>query len=222
MTSNQLRYWQNVETERSNKAREKETNRSNLANEKETNRSNLAREKETNRHNLAIEALTSQSNAEIQRHNAATEAAEANKLAFNYANLSETNRANLANEAAKAANIQLGYANLGLGYGQLQEQIRSHQANEKQAIMDLNALNIYRDEQNRMTQEQNEERARHNVATEEQDRLNWLTGRSNYGESAQHNQATESLAEKEQPHKIMQGYIVSGAQAARSGASYLH
>lgn len=58
MTSNQLQYWANKETERSN-----------LAKEEETNRANVARETETQRNNLMNEMLTSEKNTEIARSN---------------------------------------------------------------------------------------------------------------------------------------------------------
>lgn len=73
MTSNQLKYWENrerersnraneIETARSNRVKEIETERSNRAKEIETNRSNLVKEKETNRANLVKEAETERSN----------------------------------------------------------------------------------------------------------------------------------------------------------------
>lgn len=57
MTSNQLQYWANKETERANRAREQENYRSNVAREEENRRSNIARETETNRSNLANEDI---------------------------------------------------------------------------------------------------------------------------------------------------------------------
>lgn len=62
MTSNQLKYWENEERKRSNRAQEVENHRSNVAKERETYRSNLAKEKETNRSNLAKEVETNRSN----------------------------------------------------------------------------------------------------------------------------------------------------------------
>lgn len=98
MTHNQIAYWNYVESQRANKAKEFETARSNraqeallaqqqgetyrhnLANERETYRHNvagenvsLASQRETLRHNLAGEALTSQANSETQRSNRARE-----------------------------------------------------------------------------------------------------------------------------------------------------
>lgn len=55
MTSNQIAYWKNVETERSNRANEAETHRANVAKESETFRHNNQTEKETWRHNYVNE-----------------------------------------------------------------------------------------------------------------------------------------------------------------------
>lgn len=56
MTKNQLEYNAQLETRRSNQAREQEQHRSNVANETETHRANVARESENLRHNLITEA----------------------------------------------------------------------------------------------------------------------------------------------------------------------
>nr|AVX53396.1 putative ORF1 [Marmot picobirnavirus] len=87
MTRNQLTFFQNRETERANRAKERlsaqqnvETNRANLAKESltreqniETARSNLAKEFETNRSNVAKEKETNRANVaketELHRHN---------------------------------------------------------------------------------------------------------------------------------------------------------
>lgn len=94
MTHNQLQYWANLETARSNRAKEGltymqnlETNRSNLVNEgikrdtlSETTRHNVATEDlgnrqltETTRHNVATESNTAFANREQKRHNLVTE-----------------------------------------------------------------------------------------------------------------------------------------------------
>lgn len=112
MTRNQLTYWSNQETIRTNKA-----------NEAEIKRSNKAREAETKRHNRAMEELsqqgyllTSQAQAETARSNAAKEKLQASGIAYNYASL---------------------YGNLGLGYYQAEEVNRHNVANEQQAYNDL-------------------------------------------------------------------------------------
>ena len=57
MTANQIQYWRNLETERSNKAREAETERYNRASVAEQQRANLAKEAENVRHNKATEGV---------------------------------------------------------------------------------------------------------------------------------------------------------------------
>lgn len=85
MTKNQIEYQKHKETVRANQAAESlrldelgETTRHNQAVELETNRSNVAREGETMRHDLATEKETSQHNrtteVETKRHDLATEA----------------------------------------------------------------------------------------------------------------------------------------------------
>lgn len=91
MTNNQIRYWEHVEKQRSNRASEAETNRHNLAveslqyyanqeqvrankaREGENVRSNVARERENTRANKASEVVRSESNrisAAVQRETA--------------------------------------------------------------------------------------------------------------------------------------------------------
>lgn len=120
MTSNQLAYMANKETERSNKARESETNRTNLANEAiaagraaEEARHNVAYETEINRHNLASEQLSQLSYAETVRSNKVREsqswasiANEQQKTNIMSAQLAETQRHNLVAEQ------QQSYANV--------------------------------------------------------------------------------------------------------------
>lgn len=89
LTRNQIYYWQNVETKRSN-----------LARENETHRNNAAVEAETNRHNLAMELLTKNQYEELARHNLANEI--------------ETNRTNIANEGIKQVTNDIGYGNLAV------------------------------------------------------------------------------------------------------------
>lgn len=79
MTRNQLQYWQNRETERSNRAKEAETTRTNRVNEAikqaqivTQNRINQQTLAETHRSNIAKEGLTAQSNA-IQSQNVANQ-----------------------------------------------------------------------------------------------------------------------------------------------------
>lgn len=105
MTQNQIRYWESVETQRSNRAREKENTRHNTVSEKETSRHNLATENESARHNLRTEGQTDASIAESTRHNKATESNESNKVRLGYANLSESRRHNMAGENLQSSSI---------------------------------------------------------------------------------------------------------------------
>lgn len=219
MTSNQLRYWGNVETERSNRARERETHRANRESEKETHRANVARETETHRHNVETERLTSQANAESARHNQATELQAQTNLAFNYAELAETKRSHMANEENASRQVMLGYANLGLGYAQLQESTRAHQAAEKAQMISLNDQRYYNDQQAELSRQRNEETARHNKAQEDQSRLDWIGRLKSTSENVRHNTTTEGFEETQMPHRIAQGYLNSAASVARAGAA---
>lgn len=109
MTSNQIRYQEllernrsnlvtEAETERANKARETETNRHNFVTEAESQRANRAMEAEMNRSNLARELETARSNlakeTELHRSNKANESLKRSDLA-------EQARSNKANESLK-------------------------------------------------------------------------------------------------------------------------
>lgn len=190
MTRNQLMYWQNVETERSNKAREAETHRYNTEYLKELNRSNVTREQETERHNRAMELLTNQSQAEVARHNSVTELQTD-------VNLAEQQRSHQANEALQTRQIGLGYANLGLGYGQLSELIRHNQAGEKAQIISLNQERDLREREQELSQERLAEEARSNRAQEQSNLLNWIARTQATSETIRTNVANENLREKE-------------------------
>lgn len=138
MTRNEILYQQNVETERSNRARETETNRSNLANERENERSHLANEQETARSNRAREAETT-------RHNVETESQD-------WAKLIEQRRANLANEGIKA--------------GTLNEQVRHNKVGESQSWASLNEQARHNQEQEDVAIGQLREQHRSNVVSE--------------------------------------------------------
>lgn len=72
MTKNQLDFWKNQETERSNRANEAETHRANVERETEQHRSAVAKETEDLRHHTADEninmmkALTDQDNYKLK------------------------------------------------------------------------------------------------------------------------------------------------------------
>lgn len=151
MTSNQLAYMANKETERSNKAREFETNRTNLANEAisagraaEDARHNLAYEKEINRHNLASEQLSQLSYAETVRSNKVREsqswasiANEQQKTNLMSAQLAETQRHNLVAEQ------QQSYANVTNRLQSKNQSVRNqigwYQAQTDRAYKDVQA-----------------------------------------------------------------------------------
>lgn len=149
MTRNQLLYQQNVETKRSNQARETETNRSNLANETENKRWHQATEAETERSNKAREA-------ETQRSNLAKEL-ETNRA--NVARETETTRSNLASELLKSQ--------------ELRETTRTHKANEAIGMYNANTSRQSLGETERSNLAKELETARHNQAVEAE------TGRSN-------------------------------------------
>lgn len=154
MTRNEILYQQNLETNRSNVAREIETARANRAGEAETARANQAREAETERSNRAKESQAWASLQEQHRHATVTErqadrtqqeAERSNraKESISWGQLGEQRRANLANEQLKArqVNNQSTYWDESL-----QEQERSNRAKEQQAAYDTEAnkfLSLY-------------------------------------------------------------------------------
>lgn len=146
MTRNQVYYQQNVETNRSNLAREYETHRSNVANEMETMRANMAREAETYRSNVAREG-------ESNRSNLANELLSARNISSVYrvgmAGIAEQVRSNLARELEQhrsnvANETERNRSNLAMEsiYGDRNtETSRHNQAAEAQATLDyLNSL----------------------------------------------------------------------------------
>lgn len=119
MTKNQLQYWANKETARSNQAREQETKRNNMA--------NLA---ELERHNKALEQGTL-SDQELRKYIAEL------TNAFNLSSLDETKRANLANEGIRTVSNNVSWGNLA-------ELSRSNKAREylnQQTINETNRHN---------------------------------------------------------------------------------
>lgn len=144
MTHNQIEYWKNQETQRSNLAAERENLRSNQAKERETYRSNLERERETRNRNLNDYLLGMLNYSEISRHNRATEmqqnryykeiersnqAKEIENKRSNLANERETHRSNLASE-----NIRM-----------LQQQIERRKADTAQYVAQTQARKVTND-----------------------------------------------------------------------------
>lgn len=135
MTHNQIAYWNYVESQRANKAKEFETARSNRAQEallarqqSETNRHNLANERETFRHNVAGEKVSLASQQESLRHNLAGEAltSQAN---------SEIRRSNRAQESIK-------WAGQNLATNQFFEQQHMNAFNKAIAQQEANAKTL--------------------------------------------------------------------------------
>lgn len=149
MTKNQIDYQShlerirsNVENERLNQRRQRWQEHVDFHNMRETKRANLAKEAEINRANVENERLKAESNNILATHYQTQNA--------------ETKRANQAREqlTAESNEIQkqqviLGYhtadvqrqnvlAQVGLGYSQLAETQRSHQANE----VEINRSNL--------------------------------------------------------------------------------
>lgn len=167
MTSNQLQYWRNVETNRNNVAVETETHRSNLAREVETNRSNLARESETNRHNVATEH-------ETNRHNVQTEKLGWEQLRTNQYQFAKTFVQNKIN-AQRDYNIRAGQLNetIRMNKARETENTRHNMASEQlskydQEIRERQNKRSYAISQAQLRQEQSkiEETKRSNMARE--------------------------------------------------------
>lgn len=169
------------------------TTQINYMNAVETNRANLARETETNRANLAQERLTAQYNAEVRRHNLATEDLAskqflnaqyqfAQQYQLDAARVSEQQRANLASERIASMNALTN--NL-----QMVEQSRHNRVSEEQNLIALsqryevdllNAGSTAKNaETNRLQQQVGAGSLAYNYAQ--------------LAESKRHNQATEQL-----------------------------
>lgn len=175
MTHNQILYWQNFETNRSNLAREAETQRSNMvreaethranteieranrAREKETERSNRAREKETERSNRANEMLTT-----LRRQQDFQIALWNRTLAYDQ--LAETKRSNKEHENTARINAQLN-AEVQRASQEIQRQGQLVQA--QIAANSLAEQNRANQAQERLSAQRNAETTRANMAQEE-------------------------------------------------------
>lgn len=199
MTRNQIEFWRNVETNRSNVAQEQETRRSNLARELETNRSNLANEKETNRHNLATERLSQiqsdrnwtlglQSNIETQRAN---KAKEKETKRSNLAREQENTQARLGDQAIRRRQASTAQYDADTRRILAQETMRSNRNNEAIALSNLTETrraNISREQETR----------RSNVAREAESYRANITSenlrRRELSERERSNQANENIS----------------------------
>lgn len=149
MTANQIAYWNYVENKRSNQARERLTGEANV----ETRRSNIARESETMRSNLAREAETLRSNQanELIARTRAREEARANRAKEDISSrtLGETVRSNKAKEqlTSQSTNVQrLNVMNQRMANrnqaAMIAENKRHNLVAEKQAVADLMVNNV--------------------------------------------------------------------------------
>lgn len=177
MTHNQIAYWANVETKRSNRANEKERHRSNLANERETHRANVTREEETERHNRATEGISQQeadthagqlSLAQLQNR----QAQYWQTLDYNLKNRqqSEVERSNRATERINTQKIDYDYI-INQARNAIQSQIagetkRSNLAKEAQTKFSLEETQRHNKALETTQQAENAERARSNLANE--------------------------------------------------------
>lgn len=93
MTSNQLAYWRDQETKRSNVAKESETARHNITSEELTR---------------AEQALTSKEIDEKQRHNLVTEAMDKLRLDFDISDAEAKNMIRMAENYAKYGGANMG------------------------------------------------------------------------------------------------------------------
>lgn len=162
MTHNQIAYWNYVESQRANKAKEFETARSNRAQEAllsrqhdETFRHNLANEglqarqnDETRRHNLIGEALTSQVNSETARANRAQESLKwaghnlATNQFFEQQRMNTFNKSIAQQEAdAKTLTADTGRVQAKINYLNVLRQMKADDYNViNNAITNLNSL----------------------------------------------------------------------------------
>lgn len=192
MTKNQIDYWNLVETERANKARENENYRSNRAKEElqrqqnsntlaigmgnlgELNRSNLARELENNRSNMTRE--------QIAQYEAALKAlelpvkqqqADASMMQARVAlgNLAEVQRSNRANEAIKWSNLDEVIRDNTVNQ---EERERSNRRNEEIQNFKVVSDRGQSYDRNTIATAQQTESARHNQAMENETKRNNL------------------------------------------------
>lgn len=168
MTHNQILYWQNRETNRSNLAREAETSRSNLAREKETERSNRARENETRRSNLAREKETERSNRANEMLTTLRRQQDFQIALWNrtlaYDQLAETKRASKANVAQSRYTTDV---NAELQRALQQIQLKGQQVQSTIAANNLSENIRSNKAQEALSAERNAEQIRSNMAQEE-------------------------------------------------------
>lgn len=235
MTRNQIEYWRNVETARTNLAQETETNRANMARENETHRSNVRNELEMNRSNRTREQ-------ETERHNRATESQNQKDLALRTVvadrdfhmglrTLSETARHNKAvegeNQRSNKAREYLSKLESDRNYEvkrrqqstadynamtqryNVEEGKRSHQANEGYALLNLA-------EAKRSNQARELETQRHNVSQESISKADQSIRRSELSEKRRSNMAQEANVRRGQDFQLLGTLVTAGTRSISS------
>lgn len=168
MTRNQIEYWRNVETNRSNLVTELETNRSNLAREAETKRSNIENER------IAREKLAHEISAFNQSHLLAI-SQQREQARSNESRETETQRANVANEDIRKRDLDITSRKERMNYAVSQDNLQLQKAILNQTK--------YRDavtQSNQLLQLQETNRA--NIASE-QLRAKQIASEASYRES---------------------------------------
>lgn len=194
MTKNQLSYWQNEETKRSNVSREIETRRANQAAE----RQNYLNYVEAVRHNKEMEKLENQKNTLQKYANQTNRTSVANNYMIGATNARENVRSNRSNETLiRYQNITARQNAITSRLNYLNEQTR---VNEQNRISLLNLAEIQRSNQAR-----EQEILRSNVANES------IRKRQNYI-------ASQTLAEQKRHNVVSEKNQVLQAQYALVGS----
>lgn len=221
MTSNQLRYWELQEAKRSNRAKERETRRANRMSEKLTHEyqqgtlelraQELA---ETSRSHQANEAINLASVQENVRHNVAYE--------------NETRRHNMQSEQLNAKQLDISAATLN-------ENIRSHKANERIAQGNLAEMRRHNVAQEGISQLQVDAETKYKEAMVEQgsqrlvldsqhienEKQRIINDTIARRENQRHNREMESIQQEQnrlRGYQIIVGSIESGIKAASAFA----
>lgn len=186
MTSNQLQYWANAETKRSNLAKEREQARANRAQEEIGRRGNEVKS-DANAINLSL----GQRNADIKQQEA-----------------TETGRSNLVKEQQARDKLQ---ADIGLGYSNLAEQQRNNNLNY--SLGAANLAEVTRSNQAREWETtrnnimQLEEQIRSHKKSEEINKLSTLLGSSNKATEVMNSQAGLELQNEISKRNTQLGYM---------------
>lgn len=168
MTRNQIEYWKNVETNRSNLATELETNRTNLAREAETKRANIENER------IARERLAHDIAAFNQSHLLAV-AQQREVSRSNESKEAEAKRSNIVNEDIRNRDLDITSRKEKTTYAVSQQNLQL-----QKAILNQTKLKDAVAQSNQLLQMQETNRA--NVASE-QLRAKQLASEASYREA---------------------------------------